>query len=680
MITSVRAVPIPACLFTILGLLGAPVRAEVTRVEVVSTTPWLGGRTLGKAGPYELLRGRVYFAVDSESPSSRRVTDISLAPRDAGGRVAFSSDFVLVRPRDPARARHSVLLEIPNRGVTQSNGFFFSTAPSSSFDLMSLEETSLRDAFLFEQGFTVAWLGWQFDLPQGEIRIEVPAAKVNGLVRRSILASYAGSRAARLGGTDSYCAADAAQPDAQLIVKNRFDDVGHVLPRADWAFAFQNGKSEPDPCIVVYRNGFEPGQLYELIYQGSNPPLAGLGEAAVRDFVSWLKFGGVASPIRDHPETLARVIGYGYSQSGRFLRDFLYRGFNADERGRLAFDGLFIASAGAGRGSFNHRYAMPGEAGNSVLSDLRPVDMFPFTDGLEQDPTTGARDGLLRAAEESHTLPKIFYTFSSTEYWARAGSLTYTTVDGARELPFSGSARLYFFSGTPHAHGPFPPAGKSPNSGYSNFANFASAGWSFRALLLDLDDWVAKGTKPPDSAYPHLGRDLVTRDRVVFPKIPGVEFPAWMPRNWRMGYGADFLTKGIISVEPPKLGAEYPILVPQVNRDGIDLGGILLPDVAVPLGTFTGWNYLAPIRSNLDYLAGLVGSFVQFPIAAENRKGSGDSRLSIAERYSGRDDYLGKVRAVAQSLVARRLLSAQDLDAIVAESATRWDYLAGSNK
>ena len=165
----------------------------------------------------------------------------------------------------------------------------------------------------------------------------------------------------------------------------------------------------------------------------------------------------MASPLREHSETISRVLGYGYSQSGRFLRDFLYRGFNADERGRRVFDGLFIASAGGGRGSFDHRYAMPGQAGNSVLSDLRPVDLFPFTDGIEQDPVTGARDGLLRVAESSHTVPKIFYTYSSTEYWARVGSLTYTTVDGTRELPLSADARLYFYPGTPHSHFPFPP-------------------------------------------------------------------------------------------------------------------------------------------------------------------------------------------------------------------------------
>jgi hypothetical protein len=645
---------------------------EVTRVEIVTTTPWLDGRALGQAGPYEKLQGRVYFEVDPQSATGRRVADIDLAPRNLKGRVEFVSDFVVVRPRNPARARHSVLLEIPNRGMTQADGSLFSTAPGSPFDLMNLGATTLSDAFLFEQGFTVAWLGWQFDLPRGAMRMEAPAANVNGLVRQSAITISAGLHVWRLGGPGAYCAADAAQPDAQLLVKNHFDDPGRALPRSDWMFAhIEEGKPAPDPCVVVLPDGFQTGQFYELIYRGVNPPLAGLGEAAVSDFVSWLKFGGVASPLREHPETLSRVLGYGYSQAARFLRDFLYRGFNADERGRQAFDGLFVASAGGGRGSFDHRYAMPGEAGNSVLSDLRPVDLFPFTDGVEQDPVTGARDGLLRQAESSHTAPKIFYTYSSTEYWARVGSLAYTTVDGSRELPLSAASRLYFYAGTPHSHYPFPPA-KGP---YENYGNFASAGWSFRALLLDLDEWVTKGSKPPDSAYPHPGADLVSRDRVAFPKIPGIEFPPYMPRNWRADYGPDFLTQGIIANEPPKLGQPYTVLVPRADGDGNDSGGIALPEVAVPLGTFTGWNYQLPKLANLDYLAGLVGSFIPFPLTAEERKASGDARRSIAERYSGRDDYIGKVRAAVQTLVARRLLRAEDVNAIVEQSAARWDYL-----
>jgi hypothetical protein len=674
---NIRAGAIAICVSSACWLWFPPVApAEVTRVEIVSTAPWHGGREFGKAGPYEKLQGRIYFELDPRSPAGRRVTDIDLAPRNAKGRVEFSSDFVVLRPIDPKRARRSTLLEIPNRGVTQANGSFFSTAPGSAFDLMNLGSTTLTDAFVFDQGFTLAWLGWQFDLPREAIRIEVPAAQLNGIVRQSAVALSPGSHLWRLGGSNGYCAADAGQPEAQILVKSRFDEPGHALPRDSWAFAhIENGKPTPDPCAVVLRTEFEPGHIYELIYRGVNPPVAGLGEAAVSDFVSWLKYGGAASPLRDHPETLQHVLGYGYSQSARFLRDFLYRGFNADEHGRQAFDGLFVASAGAGRGSFDVRYAMPGEAGNSVLSDLRPVDLFPFTDEIGDDPVNGAHDGLLRLAESSHTVPKIFYTYSSTEYWARAGSLATTSVDGKRELPLNASARLYFYSGTPHSHAPFPPIRRTRSAEFQNYANFASAGWSFRALLIDLDDWVTKGAKPPESAYPHLNADLVSREQVKFPHIPDFRFPPYMPMVWRADYGPDFAAGGIIANEPPKLGKPYVVLVPRVNGDGNDLGGIALPHVAVPLGTFTGWNYQLPLMPDLNYLAGLIGSFAPFARDADERKASGDSRLSIAERYSSREDYLEKLRASAQSLIARRLLRAEDLNAIVDESAAHWDFL-----
>jgi len=204
--------------------------AEVVRVEIASTKPWLGGRSLGQVGSYEKLQGRVYFEIDPESAANRRIADIALAPRNAKGHVEFSSDFVVVRPRDAAKARHSVLLEIPNRGLTQAEGAFFT--PASSFDLMELDDSSLRDAFLFEQGFTAAWLGWQFDLPAGEIRMDAPAANVNGTVRRSIITLGPGAHLANLFGPNSYCAADAEQPNAQLIVKSKMDDPGRGRPRA----------------------------------------------------------------------------------------------------------------------------------------------------------------------------------------------------------------------------------------------------------------------------------------------------------------------------------------------------------------------------------------------------------------------------------------------------------------
>jgi len=648
--------------------------AEVKRIVIASREPWLQGRSLGTAGAYEKLQGRVVYAINPNAAANSRIADLALAPRNADGMVEFSGDFVALRPVDPKKARRSVFLEILNRGRTQATGSFFSTEGNTPFRVEALEAAQLSDAFLFEQGFTVVWVGWQFDLPTAFIRLTAPVAAVSSIVREEILET--GEPAASVYPL-SYCAADAVQAKATLTMKERVDDPGTALPRGSWSFAREKaGKPVPDACAVLLPGGFKPGRLYEVVYTGAPPPIAGLGLAAIRDFVSYLKYGGVDSALRDHPETEQYVLGYGYSQSARFLRQYLYQGFTADERGRQTFDAMFIASAGAGRGSFNHRYAVPGEAGNSVLSILRPVDLFPFSDGDELDPVTGKRDGLLREARRSKTLPKIFYTYSSTEFWARAGSLAYTGLNGTGELPIDANARLYFFPGTPHSHAPFPPVteiGFSRRFVYP--ANFASSGWSFRALLLDLEAWTAQGKEPPPSAYPHPARELVGREKVKFPKVPGMDFPASMPRNWRMDYGEDFLSKGVITLEPPKLGPAYTVLVPQVNADGNDLGGIALPFLAVPLGTYTGWNYELPRLESLDYLAGLFGSFQPFPLTKEKHVAAHDPRLSIEERYRNREDYLARVHASAEKLVERRLLRPEDVSRIAKESTVYWDAL-----
>jgi hypothetical protein len=670
------------CLFAMLASLLVfgcdAARAEVKRIVIASREPWLNGRSLGPAGAYEKLQGRVVYAINPNDAANARIADVGLAPRNADGMVEFSSDFVVLRPVDPKKARPSVFLEILNRGRTQANGSFFSTA--GSFNVESLEGVRLSDAFLFEQGFTVAWVGWQFDLPAGFIRLSAPLAPVNSIVRAEILLTD-GPASTVYSLSGSYCAADAVQANATLTMKERFNDTGTILPRESWSFAHEEGgKAIPDACVVRLPGGFKPGRFYEAVYTGTHPPVAGLGLSATRDFVSYLKYGGVDSPLREHPETEKVVLGYGYSQSARFLRQYLYQGFTADERGRQTFDAMFIASGGAGRGSFNHRYAAPGQAGNSVLSDLQPVDLFPFSDGDELDPVTGQRDGLLREARRSKTLPKIFYTYSSTEFWARVGSLAYTDVNGATELPLDKNARLYFFSGTPHSHAPFPPVTEIAfaRRSFAYPANFGSSGWSFRALLLNLEAWTVKGKEPPPSAYPHLGRELVKREKVKFPNVPGMDFPANMPHNWRMDYGPDFSSKGVITIEPPKLGPAYTVLVPQVDADGNDLGGIGLPFLAVPLGTYTGWNYELPRLESLDYLAGLFGSFQPFPLTKEKRLAARDPRASVEERYKGREDYLARIHAAALKLVDRKFLRSEDVAGVEKESAMYWDALTSS--
>lgn len=666
----------------IVGLLAfgaAGASAEVKQIVITSREPWLNGQAMGNAGAYEMLQGRVDYAIDPKNPANRGIADLKLAPRNADGLVEFSGDFVVLRPVDPAKARHSMLLEVLNRGLTQANHRFFTSAPDTPFTVNKLEGVKLQDAMVFEQGFTVAWVGWQFDLPKGQVQLQVPVAPVNSVVRESILSDEE-SRVHILGGENSYCAADAVEPSATLTIKTHFDDPGKILPRWSWSFAREeDGKAIPDNCSVLLPDGFKPYQLYEVTYAGVPPAVAGLGLAALRDFISYIKYGGVSSALREHLETGERVLGFGYSQSARLLRQYLYDGFTADERGRKTFDGLFIASAGAGRGSFNHRYAMPGQAGNSVLSDLRPVDLFPFTDGDEVDPLTHGQDSLLAKAHASKTVPKIIYTYSSTEYWARVGSLATTTIDGTRDVPLDRASRLYFFAGEPHMHSPFPPSKLSPRTQetFEHYANFSSSGWSFRALLLDLDEWTATGEEPPVSVYPDVAKkQLVPLNQVKFPAVPDFALPSSMPKNWRMDYGKDFRATGVITSEPPKLGPAYAVLVPQVDADGNDLGGVASPFLAVPLGTYTGWNYVVPRLASFDYLAGLHGSFEPFASTKAKRLAAGDTRASIEERYKGREDYLQQAHAAAMKLAQQRLLRVEDIGAIDKEMAAYWDGIS----
>jgi hypothetical protein len=291
------------------------------------------------------------------------------------------------------------------------------------------------------------------------------------------------------------------------------------------------------------------------------------------------------------------------------------------------------------------------------------VDLPPFTD-----------DGLLAKAAVASVVPRIFYTFSSTEYWARAGSLTHTNEKGTADVPPAATSRLYFLAGTPHASGGLPPTPQQTRYAL----NFADQRWVLRALLVDLDKWISEGTEPPPSRYPTIARrQLVSREGVRFPKVPSLPFAGYMPGVWRMDYGSDYPTTKVITREPPSLGEPYPVLVPQVNADGNDEGGIALPEVAVPLGTHTGWNVSTFPLSGLRYLAGLVGAFQPFARTRAEREQSGDSRLSIEERYTNRQDYLERVRRAAADLVRERFMLAADVPAVVGQAEETWNVIAG---
>ena len=644
-------------------------QGAVTRVQVIERGEVFGGRSFGKAGAYERIVGRVYFAVDPNNPANQIITDIALAPRNADGLVEFSSDLYMLRPRDPSKGNGTALYEVSNRGRKGIVGLF-NLAPSV-LDPRSPGE--FGDALLMEQGYTLVWLGWQFDVPdqQGLVRLYPAVVKgITGIVRSEFVPSekvFGFPLADR--SHKPYAVLNPSDPSIELTVRDRGDSPRRVIPRKQWKFS---GTS------VEMDGGFEAGKFYDVVYKSQDPPVVGLGPAAVRDFLSFLKYGGPdAAALGDLHQHLRRSIGFGTSQSGRFLRLFLYDGFNQDERNRQVFDAIWAHVGGAGRGSFNHRFAQPSRDGHLMLNTFYPTDLFPFSDLPQRDPDTGMNAGLLDRAKAASVVPKIFYTNGSYEYWGRAASLIHTTLDGRRDMELPATTRAYFLAGTQHGPGTFPPE----RSDTQHLSNPNEYRYLMRALLAGLNNWVTNGTEPPVSSYPLVGKEqLVAPSALRFPTIPGVRLPTRWHQAWDADYGPEFRTKGIVTLDPPRVGKAFPILVPQVDRDGMETTGLRLPEIQAPLGTYTGWNLRDPRIGAPDSLYDMVGSFLPFARTKAERESKRDPRLSIEERYVSRGEYLAKIRVAAQELAQSRYLLDADVPKLLDRASRQWEHLAGGKK
>jgi hypothetical protein len=664
------------------------VQARVVRVEITSRTDIQEGKPFGSVGAYERIVGRVYFAADPANLHNRQIVDLDKAPRNAQGEVEFSADLYLLKPKKMAKGNQAVLFEVSNRG---GRGIL---------SLVNGREGEFGDGFLMRQGYTIAWVGWEFDLSsQGEhLRLSAPIAhdpggkEIHGLVRTDFTPAEKrndmplGHILLGPDGGNSYPVDDPASEKNKLTMRDTPTGNRTTIPRSEWSFAHVvDEKLSSDPHYVHLNSGFVPGKIYELVYTAKNPAVVGVGLAAVRDFLSYLKYDSQATaPVK-------RVYAVGISQSGRFLRHFIYQDFNADEKGRQVMDGIIAHVAGAGRGSFNHRFAQPSRDAQPMSSLFFPTDLFPFTDLPEKDPITREKAGLLDATTKSKTVPKIFYTNTSYEYWGRAASLIHTSADGKTDAPVASNTRIYFLAGLEHFTVPFPPENHvrgNPDYTAQQKANPNPIQWYWRALITDMDQWVKDGKKPPPSTYPKIAqKTLVTFADWKFPKIPGVNTPHEVSTAYLLNFQVrrmdiDFGKKGSVTperkevVEPPVIGGTFDALVPQSDADGNDLGGVRLPELQVPLATYTGWNLRDPSIGAPEQRVSFLGSWIPLAKTAEERKKSGDPRPSIAERYASQQEYMGKFEQAAKKLIEQRFLLQEDLPAIMERGKLEWKTIA----
>lgn len=605
------------------ALLAQSADAEVTKVEVKSRA------VVGQSG-YEKVAGTIHFALDPKHPRNRVIVDLDKAPVAGQGRVEFSSDFYLLRPVDAAKGNGVALVEVVNRG----RKLVFSNFSRGGGALDLSTDADLGDGFLTRQGYTLAWVGWQFDVkPEGGLlAMRGPTAANTSLVARAEFTPNDRGPTMTIADFAGYPPSDPSGPDTQLTV--RADQYGAVQTVDRAAY-------EVSGNTLTMKSGFEPGKIYALAYRTANPAIAGAGLAAFRDFGAWLKHGAAsdASPRAKH------TIAFGSSQSGRFLRTFLYFGMNADEQGGQVFDGVMAHIAGAARLSINERSATP-----NALSMFTATG-FPYANRSTTDPISGRTEGVLENERAKAHQPKVFYTNTAVEYWGggRSAALVHTSPDGKTDLTLPENERVYFLTGSQHSPARFPARvtqGQQPE-------NPVEYTYTLRALLLAMDAWVRQGKTPPVSQHPKLSDGtLVAADRVKFPSIPGVASPRIVPAQ-RVNDRA------------------IPFLVPQVDADGNELSGVRTAEIVVPVATYTGWNFRSAAIGGTNALVSLMGSSIPFAPTAK-AKVAGDPRKSIEERYSSEAAYTTAARAAADKLVAGGYLLRDDVAHVLKRAQDHW--------
>jgi hypothetical protein len=637
-----------------LALAAIPAAARIVQIDVQRTEPFAEGKPFGTRGAYIKIVGVAKGELDPRDPRNRVIANLDKAPRNARGMVEYEVDFYIMRPADMTKGNGRILYEVNNRGRKFLGPWLHDarqTSPGAINEPATLEHAG--NGLAFREGYTVVWSGWDPDAPRANagLSIRVPVATDQGkpivaTIREELVLQTRGpgdGATMRL----SYDAATLEKSGARLTVRARESDPPQEVPTDRWAFVDARTVK-----LLPEGTKFRQGWLYDFRYPAKDPKVLGIGYAATRDVVSFLRYdardrAGNRNPLAtdDGNRVVKHALAIGISQSGRYLRDHISQGFNQDEGQRKVFDGVLAHISGVGRVFFNEPFGQPGRTNTQHEDRLFPENAFPFSTAAMKDPVTGRSGSLFR---HDGFDPLLIEVNTSTEYWQKGASLLTTDTLGTRDVELPKNARVYLIAGTQHGGR----ANLTTASGPCiNPRNPNSAAPVLRALLVALDQWVSAGIEPPPSRIPTLGDGtLVPPAKTGFPAIPDVAVAT---------FGNEIVLFGDWKDPKPRSDKVYRPLVSRVDADGNEVAGVRLPDIAVPVATYTGWNlYKAPFPEG--ELCDRDGSFLAFAKTRAEREARKDPRPSIEERYASHAEYASRVAAAAQQLVRERLLLAED--------------------
>ncbi|MCK9730344.1 alpha/beta hydrolase domain-containing protein [Pseudomonas syringae] len=682
-------------------IVAAPAQARITQLEILRTEPAFGGESFGNTGVYERVFARAHGELDPGASGNKIIQDIELAPRNGRGMVEYTTDVAILRPADVAKSNDILLFDVPNRGSKRAMLLFNADMQGSPAAFNNFEVAG--DGFLQRQGTTLIAFAWQGDVAPGDNRmmVQLPTAintdgsPVTGVVR-SELTTLSPTVSLNLSAgwftstpphtsyksveTDNTkVLADGFRPT--LTVRSRANAPRQEIPVNDWKFGDCNTPNETQICLAA---GFQPGKLYELIYQAKEPAVMGIGFAIARDVGAFFQQAehddkGVPNPVVHGPKVKSIITGS--SQSGRFIRSMIALGFNRSEEGHRVYDGA-MPHIGGGLMPLNIRFAQPGRAWGQQVDHDYPAYDFPFTYGRETDPVTGRSQGLLDRCNDNNTCPLIFHMATALELWEGRQSLGLTDPLGLRDAHEPENVRTFIMASTQHAPPSLPLPANPPFGLCQVQSNPNPHTWTMRAAFINLVSWVRDDTTPPASIKPSVADGtLVPADRVSFPLIPATNYGGVTRPELRytgavnslqvLDFGPGFRpedSSGILTNEPPKSGVgSYGLLVPQVDADGIDVGGVRDVYLGAPIGTYTGWNTFRPEFFDGGF-CNFQGSFLPFAATKKERIVAGDPRLSLEERYPTKEAYVSAVSKAADSLVEARMLLPEDRERLVKEA------------